>query len=160
MKSLMFKKGESSGGKKPEWGEIGKRVLLLKRETVQESSAVDPDPRWVWSDGSAFKLAKITLKKEKVKKCTLFRSTGCSLFEGWRFPCTLDVLYGGPGMNIFFNSKIFSFLVMGSRIRIENQCVPATEKRKTAWEGERERIKYREKVIFLFSRCKKTKKKG
>jgi hypothetical protein len=68
-------------------------------------------------DWIRMRVGKNNPQKEKVKKCLLFRSTGCFLFEGWRL-YLLDVLHGGPGKNYFFSSKILPFLVSNSWVWI------------------------------------------
>jgi hypothetical protein len=48
-----------------------------------ESSVVDPDPHWFWSDESGSRRAKITQKKFKKVTKFKFGRVGCLSFEGF-----------------------------------------------------------------------------
>ncbi len=62
----------------------------------------DPDPHWLWSDGSRSRRAK-RMKKNWIKwRNSMFWSAGYSLLRAGGFSWSLDILYWDLGIKIEF----------------------------------------------------------
>ncbi len=85
---------------------------------TQLTSVVDPDPYLHWSRIQEGK--KLPTKIGKVNKFNFFLWAGCSILRAESFSCSLDVLYGGLGINklqFVINIQLY-FLVIKPWIRI------------------------------------------